>query len=92
MATHSSLGNPMDRGAWWGSLSPRELKELQRVRHELATGHRHPHMHNYVYLGYTFSKYTPLCPVLHGILRAPVDSLIHPSREVPSVPTKPYSR
>ena len=27
MATHSCLGNPMDRGAWWAT----------RVRHDLAT-------------------------------------------------------
>ena len=90
MATHSSIL------AWeipW-TEEPGGLQSmgLQRVRHELATEHRHTLMHNCVYPGYTFSKYTPLCPVLHGILGAPVDSLIHSSREVPSVPTKPYSR
>ena len=29
---YSSLGNPMDRGAWWATVH-----EVKRVRHDLAT-------------------------------------------------------
>ena len=41
MATHSSLENPMDRGAWQAIVH-----EVTRIRHDFATN---PHHHPFIY-------------------------------------------